>query len=114
MARRTTRMLARFGVAATAVAAPMALATPAQAATDAEWNRVAECESNQRWHIETGNGYYGGLQFSDQTWDGFGGEEYAAEADDATREQQILIAERVLDEQGWGAWPTCSEEAGVA
>lgn len=74
-----------------------------RSATDAEWNRVAECESGQRWHLETGNGYYGGLQFSDETCDGFGGEEFAAEADDATREQQIIIAERVLDVQGSGA-----------
>ncbi|MPZ66263.1 MAG: hypothetical protein GEU83_12360 [Pseudonocardiaceae bacterium] len=114
MARRTTRMLARAGVAAAAVAAPMALATPAHAATDAEWNRVAECESDQRWHVDTGNGYYGGLQFSSSTWDSFGGEEYGSTADEASREQQIVIAERVLDAQGWGAWPTCSEQAGVA
>lgn len=114
MARRTTRNLARAGVAVAAVAAPLALATPASAASGEDWNRVAECESGQRWHLDTGNGYYGGLQFSDSTWDGFGGEEYASTADDASREQQIVIAERVLDEQGWDAWPTCSEEAGVA
>ncbi|MQA16555.1 MAG: transglycosylase [Pseudonocardiaceae bacterium] len=114
MARLSTRMLTRVGVAAVAVAAPMALAAPAQAASGEDWNSVAECESGQRWHLDTGNGYYGGLQFSDQTWDGFGGEEYASTADDASRTQQIAIAERVLDEQGWDAWPTCSEQAGVA
>ncbi len=91
---RTSRVLARIGVAAAIVASPVALAGPATAATDAVWNAVAECESGRDWDTDTGNGYYGGLQ--------------------ATRGQQIEIAERVLAEQGWGAWPTCSEVAGVA
>ncbi|MDQ3154145.1 MAG: transglycosylase family protein [Actinomycetota bacterium] len=111
---RTSRVLARIGVAAAIVASPVALAGPATAATDAVWNAVAECESGRDWDTDTGNGYYGGLQFSDQTWDSFGGEEYGSTADQATRGQQIEIAERVLAEQGWGAWPTCSEVAGVA
>lgn len=114
MAGQTSRILARIGIAAAVVATPVALAAPAQAATPAEWDAVAECESSGDWSINTGNDYYGGLQFSDQTWDGFGGEQYASTADQASREQQIEIAEKVLAEQGWGAWPTCSEEAGVA
>jgi len=64
--------------------------------------------------IDTDNGYYGGLQFSDQTWDSFGGERYAPTADQASRQQQIAVAERVLAEQDWGACPTCSQKAGVA
>lgn len=109
---RSSRLLARTGFVAAALAIPMALATPAQAATKAQWNTIAQCESSGNWHINTGNGYYGGLQFSDQTWDGFGGEKYAPTADKATKEQQIRIAEKVLAKQGWGAWPTCSKRAG--
>lgn len=101
----------------TAVAAvPMAMTvvpTVAHAASDEAWDRVAECESGGRWDINTGNGYFGGLQFLDTTWDGFGGEEFAPRADLASRAEQIVIAERVLDGQGWGAWPVCSVRAGV-
>lgn len=110
---RSSRMFARTGLVAAALLTPMALATPAQAATEAQWDAVAACESGGNWSINTGNGYYGGLQFSDATWDGYGGEKYAATADNATRAQQIHIAEKVLDGQGWGAWPTCSKQAGV-
>jgi hypothetical protein len=72
-----------------------------------DWDAVARCESGGNWSINTGNGYYGGLQFSSSTWTGFGGGEYAPRADLATREQQIAVAERVLAVQGRGAWPTC-------
>jgi hypothetical protein len=65
------------------------------------------CESGGNWSINTGNGYYGGLQFSAGTWAGFGGTEYAPRADLASKSQQIAIAERVLAVQGPGAWPTC-------
>lgn len=111
---RSSRLFARTALAALALATPVALAAPAQAATSAQWDAVAECESGGNWSTNTGNGYYGGLQFSDSTWDGYGGEAYAATADNATRAQQIAIAEKVLAGQGWGAWPTCSEQAGVA
>ncbi|MXP22657.1 transglycosylase [Gordonia sp. HNM0687] len=79
----------------------------ANAATDAEWNQVAQCESGGNWAINTGNGYHGGLQFSPSTWSGYGGGEFAPTADQATKEQQIVVAERVLAGQGKGAWPTC-------
>ena len=95
------------------VIAPVVTAGTAQAATDATWNRLAQCESSGDWHINTGNGYYGGVQFSDSTWDAYGGERYASTADQASREQQIAIAEKVLDAQGWGAWPACSDELGL-
>ncbi|NEK85123.1 transglycosylase family protein [Blastococcus saxobsidens] len=72
-----------------------------------DWDAVARCESGGNWSINTGNGYYGGLQFSASTWTGFGGAEFAPRADLATREQQIAVAERVLAVQGRGAWPTC-------
>jgi hypothetical protein len=89
------------------------VASPAGAATLRTWERLAQCESGGRWHINTGNGYYGGVQFSDSTWDAYGGERYASTADQATREQQIVIAEKVLDAQGWDAWPACSSELGL-
>ena len=113
-ARRSTRRIAATSVTvAAAAAAPMITAGTAHAATDRTWNRLAQCESGGDWHINTGNGYYGGVQFSDSTWDSFGGERFASRADLATRAQQIQIAEKVLDGQGWGAWPACSAELGL-
>ncbi|MEP9414917.1 transglycosylase family protein [Gordonia sp. VNQ95] len=79
----------------------------AHAASDAEWDQVAQCESGGNWAINTGNGYQGGLQFSPSTWAGHGGTEFAPTANQASREQQIVVAERVLASQGPGAWPTC-------
>ena len=83
------------------------MAAQAQAATDAEWDQVASCESSGNWAINTGNGYQGGLQFSPGTWSGHGGGQFAPAANMATREQQIAIAEKVLATQGKGAWPVC-------
>ena len=77
------------------------------------WDCLAHYESTHRWAVNTGNGHYGGLQFSDPTWDGYGGEAYASTANHATRRQQITIAEKVLAGQGWGAWPTCSRKVGL-
>lgn len=91
----------------------LATAGSAHAASNAQWNRLAKCESGGNWHINTGNGFYGGLQFTQRTWAGHGGTKYAPRADLATREQQILVASRVARNQGWGAWPTCSRKAGL-
>jgi hypothetical protein len=85
----------------------------ASAAPDSAWDKVAQCESGGNWHISTGNGYYGGLQFSAGTWKAFGGGAYATTANKASREQQIAVAEKVLAAQGWNAWPVCSRKAGV-
>ena len=85
----------------------IALAGQAAAATDGEWDQVARCESGGNWGINTGNGYYGGVQFNAGTWASHGGNEFAPSAALATREQQIAVAERVLATQGRGAWPTC-------
>ena len=85
----------------------------ASAASVATWDKVAQCESGGNWSINTGNGYYGGLQFTQSTWAGYGGTSYAAYADQATKQQQILIAEKVLADQGAGAW-TCSPGTGLA
>ncbi|MEI6252704.1 MAG: transglycosylase family protein [Mycobacteriaceae bacterium] len=85
----------------------LGFAAAAHAATDSEWDTVAGCESSGNWAINTGNGYQGGLQFSSSTWLGYGGGQYASAANAATREQQIVIAEKVLAGQGRGAWPVC-------
>ncbi len=91
----------------------VSLATPPAAAASTVWDRVARCESGGNWKINTGNGYYGGLQFSARTWSGFGGGKYASRANRATKGEQIAIARRVLAGQGPGAWPTCSRKAGL-
>jgi hypothetical protein len=72
-----------------------------------DWNAVAECESGGDWSTNTGNGYYGGLQFSQSTWDAYGGADFAPRADLATPAEQISVAEKVLTDQGAGAWPVC-------
>ncbi|MEU3608252.1 transglycosylase family protein [Streptomyces sp. NPDC035033] len=78
------------------------------------WGCVAECESSGRWDVNTGNGFYGGLQFWQPTWIEFGGLKFARRADLATRQQQITVAEDVLRVQGWGAWPVCSKRYGLS
>ncbi|MEV0990398.1 transglycosylase family protein [Streptomyces sp. NPDC049949] len=78
------------------------------------WDCVADCESSGRWAVNTGNGFYGGLQFWQPTWEEYGGLVFAARADLATREQQIRVAEDVVGFQGWDAWPVCSKRYGLA
>lgn len=85
----------------------------AHAASVSTWDKVAACESSGNWSINTGNGYYGGLQFAQSTWVAYGGQRYAARADLATKAQQIAVAEKVLAGQGPGAWPVCSVRAGL-
>ncbi|MBB4710912.1 transglycosylase family protein [Streptomyces luteogriseus] len=85
----------------------------AQAADMDTWNKVAACESTSNWSINSGNGFYGGLQFTQSTWEAYGGRAYAARADLASKDQQIAVAEKVLDGQGPGAWPVCSVRAGL-
>ncbi|WP_089102261.1 transglycosylase family protein [Streptomyces hyaluromycini] len=104
---KAVRAIAVAGVTGVAVAAPLMAAGTASAATASEWDAVAQCESGGNWAINTGNGYYGGLQFSASTWAAYGGTQYAAQANQATKAQQIQIAEKVLAAQGKGAWPVC-------
>ncbi|MCK8434104.1 LysM peptidoglycan-binding domain-containing protein [Streptomyces sp. D2-8] len=106
---KASRVIAIAGVTGAAVAAPLMAAGNASAATASEWDAVAQCESGGNWSINTGNGYYGGLQFSASTWSGYGGTKYASTADQATKAQQIEIAEKVLAGQGKGAWPVCGK-----
>ncbi|MCX5335257.1 transglycosylase family protein [Streptomyces sp. NBC_00140] len=93
---------------------PSPLSVPYDCARDGwPWSCVALCESSGRWDADTGNGFYGGLQFWQPTWEGFGGLTYAPRADLATREQQIAVAQEVLAVQGWEAWPVCSKRYGL-
>ena len=79
------------------------------------WDLLASCESNNTWDINTGNSFYGGLQFNKMSWDWAGGEKYAEYPHQATREQQIEIAENLLSihPAGWGAWPACTKKLGI-
>jgi LysM repeat protein len=93
------------------LAGGIAVAGPASASS--VWDRVAACESGGNWSINTGNSFYGGLQFTRSTWLAYGGGAYASRADLATKSQQIAVAQRTLAGQGPGAWPVCSKRAGL-
>ncbi|MFH0412289.1 resuscitation-promoting factor Rpf1 domain-containing protein [Corynebacterium sp. L4756] len=111
---KTNSVGAKFAASTVAFGAAAALMAPtAAAAPDSDWDRLAQCESGGNWSINTGNGYHGGLQFSASTWQAHGGGEFAPTADQASREEQIVIAERTLASQGWGAWPACSASLGL-
>ncbi|QUH03250.1 transglycosylase family protein [Saccharopolyspora erythraea] len=110
----STRVLARVALAGAIAAAPLAAAVPAGAASASTWDRLAQCESTGNWNADTGNGFSGGLQFTASTWAAYGGTQYASKASDATREQQIAVAEKVLKAQGAKAWPVCSKKVGLS
>ncbi|MCZ4096591.1 transglycosylase [Streptomyces sp. SID13666] len=101
------------GMAALSPLAVLAAGGQAAAADSGVWDRIAKCESGGNWHINNGNGYYGGLQFAAGTWRSNGGTQYAPTADKASREQQIAIATKVQRSSGWGAWPVCARRAGA-
>ncbi|QMU76166.1 peptidoglycan DD-metalloendopeptidase family protein [Streptacidiphilus sp. PB12-B1b] len=101
------------GVTAVGAALPVLTAGAGYAAAPGVWGKVAACESGGNWSADTGNGYFGGLQFSASTWSAYGGDAYAPTADRASEAEQIGIAQRVLREQGPGAWPVCSVRAGL-
>ncbi|GAA0907479.1 hypothetical protein GCM10009559_76260 [Pseudonocardia zijingensis] len=107
----TSKHLLRLAVAgAIAVGAPLAMAGTANAAPAGVWDKLAACESSGNWSANTGNGFSGGLQFTPSTWKAFGGK---GSAHNASRAEQIAVAERVLDGQGWKAWPACSKKLGL-
>ena len=108
---KAVRAVTITGVVGAAVAGPLVTGIARAASVDT-WERVAECESSGNWSINTGNGYYGGLQFSQSSWEAAGGTRYAPRADLATKEEQIATAERLLEMQGPGAW-ACAEEGGL-
>ncbi|MYW69150.1 LysM peptidoglycan-binding domain-containing protein [Streptomyces sp. SID8379] len=111
--RQAPALVVAAGVTGSAIAIPLLAATNASAASTATWDKLAECESGAQWSLDAGNGYYGGLQFSQEMWERYGGLEYAPRADQASRSQQIAVAEKVLDDRGPTAWPSCSITAGL-
>jgi resuscitation-promoting factor RpfA len=108
---RLGRKLVRMAVVgAVAISAPLAVAGTANAAPSSTWDKLAKCESGGNWKINTGNGYYGGLQFSPRTWRAHGGKGMPHQA---SKGEQIRVAERILANQGWKAWPSCSKKLGL-
>ncbi|SCK39974.1 transglycosylase family protein [Streptomyces sp. WMMB 322] len=116
--RPISRRVSRTSLAITAGGAGLALpfvgSGTANAASVDTWDKVAQCEASGNWSMNSGNGYYGGLQFTPGTWSANGGTEYAPRADQATKQEQIRVAEKVLDSQGPGAWPSCGPKAGLS
>jgi LysM repeat protein len=105
------RTIARVVVAGVAVGAPLAIAPAFASADPVNWDAVAACESGGNWGIDTGNGYRGGLQFKQSTWEANGGTGNPA---NAPKEEQIRVAENVRASQGMGAWPTCGKRGGAS
>ncbi|MEU6576213.1 transglycosylase family protein [Streptomyces sp. NPDC046805] len=112
--RQAPAVLVAAGVTGSALALPLLGAASANAADGTTWDRVAECESGGSWSASTGNGYYGGLQISQEDWDKYGGGHYASSPDEASRSQQIAVAEKMLADQGTGHWATCALLAGLS
>lgn len=104
-----TRTIARVAIAGVAIGAPFAFAGSPASAESPNWDAIAQCESGGNWSTNTGNGYSGGLQFAPGTWRANGG---TGAAHQASREEQIRVAENVLRSQGIGAWPVCGKRSG--
>ncbi|MER7051622.1 transglycosylase family protein [Streptomyces sp. NPDC000351] len=111
--RQAPALVVAAGVTGSAIAIPLLGATGAHAADGANWDQVAQCETGGAWSQSSGNGYYGGLQLSQDAWESYGGLEYAPSADQASRSQQIAVAEKMHADQGIAAWPTCGLLAGL-
>ncbi|MFD5798469.1 transglycosylase family protein [Streptomyces diastatochromogenes] len=111
--RQAPALLVAAGVTGSAIAIPLLGAASANAADGTTWDKVAECESGGSWSADTGNGYYGGLQISQGDWAKYGGTKYASSADEASRSQQIAVAEKILADQGTTPWATCALLAGM-
>lgn len=111
--RQAPAIFVTAGMTGAGIAMPLLGATGAQAADLDTWDRVAQCESGGLWSADTGNGYYGGLQLTQETWEEYGGTAYAERPDLASRSQQIAVAEKILADQGPDAWPSCGVNAGL-
>ncbi|MFI7385956.1 transglycosylase family protein [Streptomyces sp. NPDC049813] len=111
--RQAPALVVAAGVTGSAIAIPLLAAGSASAASTATWDKLAECESGGQWSLDAGNGYYGGLQFSQEMWEQYGGLDFAPRADEASRSQQIAVAEKALAAKGPSAWPSCSIVAGL-
>ncbi|WP_030615523.1 transglycosylase family protein [Streptomyces achromogenes] len=111
--RQAPALLVAAGVTGSAIAIPLLGAASANAADGTTWDKVAECESGGSWSADNGTGYYGGLQISQDDWDTYGGGEYAASPDQASRQQQIAVAEKILAARGTAPWATCALLSGL-
>ncbi|MFE7778011.1 transglycosylase family protein [Streptomyces sp. NPDC057445] len=111
--RQAPALIVAAGVTGSAIAIPLLGAGSASAADTTTWDRVADCESGGMWSADLDNGYYGGLQLSQEQWDEFGGTTYAPRPDLASRSQQIAVAEKVLAAQGPSAWASCAAITGL-
>ncbi|QTD98986.1 transglycosylase family protein [Streptomyces cyanogenus] len=111
--RQAPALLVAAGVTGSAIAIPLLGAASANAADGTTWDKVAECESGGTWSADTGNGYYGGLQISQEDWNAYGGGQYAAGPDQASRNQQIAVAEKILADKGTAPWATCALLSGL-
>ena len=112
--KKTTSM-GKKALAGSAAAAALAgiVAPQATAAPDSDWDKLAQCESGGNWSINTGNGYYGGLQFSASSWRAVGGTKYAPLPHQATPQEQVAAAEKLRASGGWGHWPACARKLGL-
>ncbi|WXK77587.1 transglycosylase family protein [Streptomyces sirii] len=111
--RQAPAIFVTVGVTGAGLALPLVSASGAHAADTATWDRVAQCESGGVWSAASGNGFYGGLQLTQEMWDDYGGGAYASRPDLASRAQQIAVAESILDDRGPDAWPSCAVNAGL-
>ncbi|WP_316743247.1 transglycosylase family protein [Streptomyces sp. MK7] len=111
--RQAPALFVTAGVTGSAIAIPLLGATGAHAADGTTWDKVAQCETGGSWSADNGNGYYGGLQLTQDDWETYGGLDYAPSADQASRSQQIAVAEKILADRGPGAWPTCGLLSGL-
>ncbi|GGN37605.1 LysM peptidoglycan-binding domain-containing protein [Streptomyces fuscichromogenes] len=112
--RQAPALLVAAGVTGSAIAIPLLGAVSAHAADGSTWDQVAECESGGSWSADNGTGYYGGLQMSLDDWSKYGGLDYAGTPDQASRSQQIAVAEKILADQGTKPWRTCALLAGLS
>lgn len=111
--RQVPAIVVAAGVTGSAIALPLMATGSASAADGSTWNHVADCESGGSWSANSGNGYYGGLQLTQQDWETYGGLKYADSADEASRSQQIAVAQRLLDDKGAAAFGTCAALTGL-
>ncbi|MHB9861215.1 transglycosylase family protein [Streptomyces sp. YIM S03343] len=111
--RQAPALIVAAGVTGSAIAIPLLGAASAHAADGTTWDKVAQCESDGAWSADIGNGRYGGLQITQADWEQYGGLDYAARADQASRQQQIAVAEKILADQGADAWATCGALYGL-
>ncbi|GGU94714.1 peptidoglycan-binding protein LysM [Streptomyces albospinus] len=112
--RQAPAIFVTAGVTGAGLALPLFAASGAHAADTGTWDKVAQCESGGVWSANAGNGFYGGLQLTQEMWDGYGGSAYASRPDLASRAQQIAVAESILDDRGPDAFPGCAGNAGLA